>query len=166
MELKNRISISEITLLTPDDIKAQSYLGLSGGGRFTIPQIKAEVILINVFSTTCPHCRKEAPNTNKLFQAIEEREDLKGRIKIIGIGTRNTLEDVAEFKKEYNVPFPLFPDKDMSIFEKLETRGTPTMIGIKILADGSYSVLFFRAGSIGDVSWFIGFLIEMARLDK
>ena len=155
---KNQISVSEISLLTPDDKKAQSYLGLSGEKNFTVPQIKADVILINVFSTICPHCQEDAPNTNKLFQAIEDRPDLKGKIKIIGIGTRNSLEDVTLFKEEFKVPFPLFADEDMSIFTQLAATGTPTMIGIKLL--------FRKAGSIGEVSWFLDFLLDMAHLDR
>jgi len=164
--LSDRISINEIILLTPDDIQAQSYLGLSGEKNFKIPQIKADVVLINVFSTTCPHCKKEAPNTNKLYETIEDRPDLKGQIKIIGIGAKNSLEDVALFKKEYKVPFPLFADEDMSIFDQLATTATPTMIGVKLLKDGTHSILFRKAGSIGEVPWFIDFLIDMARLDK
>jgi len=160
--LKKQISVGEITLLTPENIEAQSYLGLSGEKSFTVPQIKADVILISVFSTTCPHCQKEAPNTNKLYKTIEARPDLKGKIKIIGIGTRDTLKDVAKFKEEYEVPFPLFADKNMSIFNQLAATGTPTLIGVKLLEDGTYSILFRKAGSIGDVPWFIDFLLEMA----
>lgn len=163
--IKN-INLDVISLPLPDDIESISYLGLSGEKRFNISQIKANVILINVFSTTCPHCIKEAPNTNKLFQAIEDRPDLKGRIKIIGIGTKNSLEEVYKFKEEYKVPFPLFDDKDMSIFDQLGVTGTPTMIGVKLLDDGTYSILFRKAGSIGEVPWFIDFLLDMAQLNK
>jgi len=133
---------------------------------FIIPQIKADVVLINIFSTTCPHCKKEAPNTNKLYETIEGRPDLKDRIKIIGIGARDTLEKIAAFKEEYKVPFPLFSDKDMSIFEQLEATATPTLIGVKLLEDETQSILFRKAGSIGDVSWFIDFLLDMARLNR
>ena len=163
-DLQKQISIGEITLLTPENIEAQSYLGLSGEKSFTVPQIKAEVILINVFSTTCPHCQEEAPNTNRLYKAIEDRPDLKGKIKMIGIGTRDSLEDVAKFKVEYEIPFPLFADKDMSIFNQLAAKATPTMIGVRLMEDGTHSILFRKAGTIGEVPWFIDFLLEMARL--
>ena len=165
-ELRKIVSIDDISLPLPDDSESQSYLGLSGTKNFTIPQIKADVVLINVFSTTCPHCQKEAPNTNKLFEAIEGRPDLKGKIKIIGIGTRNTMEEVQLFKDEYKVLFPLFPDKDMTIFNQLAVTATPTLIGVKLLEDGTHSILFRKAGSIGEVSWFLDFLLDMARLNK
>jgi hypothetical protein len=34
----------------PQDVGARNYLGLSGTGRFTIPQIKAQVVVIEIFS--------------------------------------------------------------------------------------------------------------------
>ncbi len=37
-------------LVVPEDLAAKSYLGLSGSGRFTIPQIKAKVVIIELFS--------------------------------------------------------------------------------------------------------------------
>ena len=37
-------------LSAPQDTELQSYLGLSGKQTFTIPEIKAEVVLIEIFS--------------------------------------------------------------------------------------------------------------------
>jgi hypothetical protein len=37
-------------LVAPADSGIKSYLGVTGGKRFTIPQIKAEVVIIGLFS--------------------------------------------------------------------------------------------------------------------
>jgi hypothetical protein len=37
-------------LKVPEDAKAKDYLGLSGSGEFTIPEIKAQVVVIQLFS--------------------------------------------------------------------------------------------------------------------
>ena len=37
-------------LVVPEDSAAKSYLGLSGSGRFTIPEIKAKLVIIELFS--------------------------------------------------------------------------------------------------------------------
>ena len=37
-------------LVVPEDSAAKSYLGLTGSGRFTIPQIRAKVVIIELFS--------------------------------------------------------------------------------------------------------------------
>lgn len=42
--------LPEITFTVPQDTELQSYLGLSGKQTFTIPEIKAEVVLIEIFS--------------------------------------------------------------------------------------------------------------------
>ena len=39
-----------IKLLVPDDAQAKKYLGLSVGKDFTIPEIKAEVVIIEIFN--------------------------------------------------------------------------------------------------------------------
>ncbi|HUH65156.1 MAG TPA: hypothetical protein VLZ07_01875 [Syntrophales bacterium] len=57
----------------------------------------------------CPYCQREAPNVNDLFARIERDPALKGKIKIIGIGTGNTSCEVHVFKKQYNVPFSRLP---------------------------------------------------------
>ena len=39
-----------IKLAVPDDPQAKSHLGLSGSGQFTIPQIEAQVVIIEIFN--------------------------------------------------------------------------------------------------------------------
>jgi hypothetical protein len=42
--------LPEINLPLPEDSAHRSYLGLAGSGLFQIPQIKAEVVIIEIFS--------------------------------------------------------------------------------------------------------------------
>ena len=39
-----------IKLAVPEDTQARAYLGLDGSGQFTIPQIKGEVVIIEIFN--------------------------------------------------------------------------------------------------------------------
>ena len=39
-----------IDLVVPEDAAAREYLGLANSDKFTIPQIKAQVVIIQVFS--------------------------------------------------------------------------------------------------------------------
>jgi hypothetical protein len=39
-----------IDLAVPQDAEYQKYLGIGGGETFTIPEIKADVVLIEIFS--------------------------------------------------------------------------------------------------------------------
>jgi hypothetical protein len=42
--------LPEITLAAPQNTELQLYLGVSGKQTFAIPEIKAEVVLIEIFS--------------------------------------------------------------------------------------------------------------------
>ena len=42
--------LPEITLTAPQNTELQLYLGISGKQTFAIPEIKAEIVLIEIFS--------------------------------------------------------------------------------------------------------------------
>jgi thiol-disulfide isomerase/thioredoxin len=70
----------ELSMLNnPVDLK---YLGLPAGGKFfKINQVKAKVVIIQIYSMYCPYCQAEAPNVNRLYAAIENSPVLKDKIK-------------------------------------------------------------------------------------
>jgi len=148
----------------PQDARAQSYLGLSGTGQFTIAQIEAKVVIIQIFSMYCPVCQKEASRVNKLYRTIQKRKDLKDKIKMIGIGTGNSPFEVGFFRKKYEVPFPLFPDENLSIHEILGELRTPYFIGVKINRDGSDEVFYSRLGQFNDPNSFLKRIVELSGL--
>ena len=157
-------SLPSFKLPIPQDEKDQSYLGFSGTGQFTIAQIKAKVVIIQVFSMYCPICQQEAFRVNKLYRTIQKRKDLKDKIKMIGIGTGNTSFEVGFFQKKYEVPFPLFPDENLFIHEILGELRTPYFIGVKINRDGSDEVFYSRLGQFKDVNRFLKRIVELSGL--
>jgi len=67
------------TLNNPADLK---YLGLPAGGKFfKINQVKAKVVIIQIYSMYCPYCQAEAPNVNRLYAAIENSPHSKTKLK-------------------------------------------------------------------------------------
>ena len=102
---------------------------------------------------------------NEFYQAIEQREDLKGKMKIIGIGIGNSLADVQYFKKKYKVPFPLFPDEDMSIHTALGKPRAPYFIAVKINKDGSPQVFYSKLGAFGKPDKFLALMLTLSGLE-
>jgi peroxiredoxin len=149
-----------INLSIPKDPAEKGYLGLSGEGLFKIPQIKARIVIVEIFSMYCPYCQKDAPRINELYQAIENNPDLKNKIKIIGIGAGNSSYEVGIFKKTYNVPFPLFSDKDFSIHKAIGEVRTPYFVVIKISEDRTHQVVHSQLGNFPGAEPFLELILK------
>jgi peroxiredoxin len=160
-------SLPDFQLPAPKDSADKNYLGVSGpffSGPFKIPQIKANVVIIEIFSMYCPYCQAEAPNMNSLFSRIESNPDLKGKIKLLGIGAGNSEYEVGVFKKKYHVAFPLFPDGDFKIYDVIGEVRTPYFIGVKINPDGSHQVIYSKLGAFESVDRFLNQIIQLSGL--
>jgi peroxiredoxin len=153
----------DIGIPVPSGAEAQSYLGVKSQGTFTVSQVKAEMVIFEVFSMYCPHCQKEAPSVNELYRLIDSRSELKGKVKIVGIGAGNSSFEVDLFKKKYNISFPLIPDPDFSLHRALGEVRTPYFIAVKIPADGQPKVLYSKVGSPGEPGPFLESLVKMAK---
>jgi len=153
-----------VNLPIPKSLEEKSYLGLSGDGFCKIPQIKAKVVITEIFSMYCPYCQKDAPRINELYQLIENNPDLKTKIKLIGIGAGNSSYEVNVFKKTYAIPFPLFPDKDFVIHKAYGEVRTPYFIAVKINDDGTHQVIHSQLGDFQGAEPFLELILKASGL--
>ncbi len=160
----NNIAIPAFELPMPGSEQEKSYLGLTGTGNFTIGQIKAQVLIIEVYSFYCPHCQRSAAQVNELYQKIQERPDIKEKIKMIGIAVTNGIYEVDSYRERYKVPFPLIPDKSTDISQKLGVKGTPTFIGLTVNGKGSPERFYFGEGGFEDTEQFLAKIIQLSGL--
>ena len=157
-------SLPVINLPIPKSPDERSYLGLSGGSTFKIPQIKAKAVIIEIFSMYCPYCQKDAPGINELYSLIENDPDLKKKVKLIGIGAGNTPFEVGVYKKTYAVPFPLFPDQDFTIHKACGEVRTPYFIVVKINDDGSHLIVHSQLGEYPGAKAFLELVLKSSDL--
>ncbi len=153
-----------IQLPIPKNPSEKVYLGLSGEGLFKIPQIKTKILIVEIFSMYCPHCQKEAPGVNELYDRIERNPDLKGKIKLIGIGVGNTPFEVEMFKKTYQIPFPLFPDRDYLLHKAFGEVRTPYFMVVKIKEEGASEIVHTQLGGYPGAEAFLELVQKVSGL--
>jgi peroxiredoxin len=153
-----------INLSIPKNPDERDYLGLSGSGLFKIPQIKAKTVIVEFFSMYCPICQKDAPGVNELYRLIEKNPDIKSKVKLIGIGAGNSPYEVEVYKKTYDVPFPLFPDKDFVIHQACGEVRTPYYTVVKINDDGTHQIVHAQSGDYPGAEKFLELVLTVSGL--
>ena len=149
-----------IELPVPQDGRLQEYLGVSGAGLFSVNQIKADIVIIKLFSVYCPLCHKDAPKMNQLYAKIESNAELKGRLKLIAIGAANSIQQVAQFREEYDLKFPVFADGDASIHRQLGSVKFPYYMAVKLDSGHNARIFYARLGQIEDTDPFLKLILR------
>jgi peroxiredoxin len=156
----------DITLAMPEQSVQKEYLGLKGKGSFRLSHIKAELLIIEIFSMYCPYCQKEAPNVNELYRIISSREDIKDKIRIIGIGAGNTPLEVDVFRKKYDIEFPLFSDESFSVHTATGGVRTPYFFVIRTSAGEPGAIVYSNVGTLHDPQQFLDLIMKKSSLKQ
>ncbi len=160
-----RTSLPAFELPVPRSESEKTYLGLSGKGKFKVGQIKPGIVIIEIFSFYCPFCQRSAPLVDEVYRKIQERPDLKDKIRMIGIAAGNSDYEAKSFKEKYGLPFPVFPDEEMDIVILLGVRYTPTFIGVKVDGKGSQEQFYFLPNAFQDASQFLAEILKASGLE-
>ncbi len=146
-----------LELTIPENQEHRDYLGLKGnpGEIFTVQDIKSDILLIELFSMYCPFCQEEAPVINELYEMMQSLPADGPSVKIIGLGAGNSAFEVDHFRSTYDIEFPLFPDKDLSMYKALEGAGTPGFIGVKKDNGNKFVIVLRQSGGFHDKESFL-----------
>jgi peroxiredoxin len=150
----------DIVLSVPESPADRGYLGLAEKDAFRLSDVKADLLIIEVFSMYCPYCQREAPLVNDLFDIINKRADIRDKVKIMGIGAGNSQFEVNVFKKQYNVPFPLVPDQSFAVHKAVGEVRTPYFFVLKKGSGGSNLIIYSKVGSILDPNQFLALIMN------
>jgi hypothetical protein len=158
----------DIPLPKPSSEAEVAYLGLEGStDTFRMYQIKAQVLVVEVFDMYCRFCQGAAPKVDELYE-LNQRSEFGNHVKLIGIGRMNTEMEVSTFKERYKVQFPMFADKDLSITRALQAadEGTPYFIVVKMDAGDRVQVVHTWTGAFEDPKAFYDVILEQSGLKK
>ncbi|MBF0386007.1 MAG: DUF1318 domain-containing protein [Candidatus Omnitrophica bacterium] len=143
-----------------------AYLGVEGKRKtFGLFDVKAKIVIVEIFSMYCPYCQEEAPEVNKFYDLLKS-SGLSDRVKVMGIGGGNTVFEVEKFQKKYEIPFPLFPDKSYMISKTFSPGqvGTPHFLIIELLPDKRANVLYSKTGGFGSAERFLSLVQDLTEI--
>lgn len=153
------------SLPVPEDSKDREYLGLMPDKTFTLGQIRAKIVIVQIFSMYCPICQREVVDVNTMFNLAQKNPALSDRIRFVGIGAGNSAYEVDFYKNKYDVRFPLFSDADFSIHKQIKEVRTPHFFGLRLDKDNNYTVFYSKSGEVEDPKIFLDTLINLSGID-
>lgn len=85
-----------------------------------LASLRGTPVLINVWASWCPPCRKEAPDLARF-----DREQ-RSRARLVGIDYRDTESEGRAFVREFGWRFPIVQDRRGTLVERFQPAGLPT----------------------------------------
>ena len=149
------------TGMTPDDAFLAIYKRLFQDDAFDPISIQGKLLVIEIFSMYCPHCQREAPAVNRLFNAIRASSAFGDQVKMIDIGVGNSDFEVAHFRKHYQIEFPLFPDEEFVIHKQLGEVRTPFFIIVNLDGKDRGTILWTGTGNLDSLDTFLNRLKQL-----
>jgi thiol-disulfide isomerase/thioredoxin len=100
------------------------------GAEFTLSDAQGEIVVLNVWGSWCPPCRKEAP----ALQAVHDEVADEG-VRFVGVNTRDpNTTDALRFEEEFGITYPSVVDTDgrrlLAFRETLPPNAIPTTLVI------------------------------------
>lgn len=103
---------------------------------------RGRVLILNVWATWCPPCRREMPSLERLSRALDA-----SRFAVVGLSVDDDLNLLREFMGEHGIGFAMYSDPGRRVSEgKLGVRAYPMTFVV-----GPDGVLLRRI--IGEREW-------------
>src|SRR5690606_10269991 len=111
------------------------------GDTISLVALRGQPVLLNVWATWCPPCRKEMPE----LQALHEELGPKGLYVLgVSIDAAGADEIVREFLDEYDITFAIARDPDERVTTAFPAQGVP----ITVLIDPEGTIVWRHLGPV------------------
>ncbi len=159
-------NLPSLRLPAPDNPAYRQYLGVGDAPTFTVADIDAQVVIVEVFSMYCPHCQKEASVVNDLYRQIGKNAQWASQIKMLGIGAGNSAFEVNYFRETYHIEFPLIPDPHYNIHQAIGDVRTPYFVVFDLSKSGSPQMVYSKSGGIESADSFLETVLSRTPLSR
>jgi hypothetical protein len=102
-------------------------------------------------------CQKNAPVVNRLYNLIQEDPSLAKDIKVLAIAVADSKKRADDFKANFKMPFPIFPDEKGEIYFALNQPVIPSAL----LTTTGGKVLMNHNGLIQDFDGMVKRIMEI-----
>ena len=139
-------SLPVLDIPAPATAGDRQYLGLdANASRFTLEQVRGQLVVLEFILAQCPHCQHEAPKMKRFYELVQQRQ-LGDRIKFISIALGNTPLEAGLFKERYQLPFPVIPNPGQQV---MRVEATPTLYFLRPEPGGA-RILYEAVGRLPD----------------
>jgi peroxiredoxin len=114
-----------MSLPAPEDAGDKAYLGLATNARtFSLYDVQADVLVVEVFSPYCPHCQATAPKLNDVVRRVRAA-GYPREVRFLGVAIDVSDFVIQRFRNTYDLSFPVLSDPDQEFAHALEARSIP-----------------------------------------
>lgn len=138
-----------VTFIPPDERKpAPNFTGpLLDGGEFDLTDTHGDVVVVNVWGSWCPPCRKEAPALQAVYEDLADEG-----VQFLGINIRDTEVAAQAYEEEFGITYPsIFDPKGQTLLTFRDTL-PPQAIPSTIVIDRNSKVAARVLGAITETS--------------
>ena len=128
----------ELTRLEPPVTAPGFSLTDMDGEQHTLDDYRGKVIMLNLWATWCPPCRREIPSMESIFQDLRD----KGFV-VLAVNQFETPDHVFSYMGQLSVypTFPILFDQDSKVSELYGVKGLPTTLLINRQGQVAYRAI-------------------------
>ena len=138
----------DTALNAPPAPRDRAYLGLPSDGMFSVSDITADLVLVEMLNVHCEDCLNRVEAYNALFQDIEADPVTRDRVKMMAVGVGNTGGEIQRFSSEYHVRFPLVADPQFTLHAAVGKPVTPFSILVRLQKKPDAAVVALTAHGV------------------